>query len=379
MKDKSIDLISAGHICLDITPQFLDPSSDRSPAQLLRPGNLSVVGPAAITTGGAAANVAVCAQKLGLAVALMGKCGDDILGRTLMEILRDLSPECAAGMRVAAGEHTSYTIVIAVPGTDRIFLHCPGANDTFAADDVDLELVANARLFYLGYPPLMARMCADAGAELAKLFAAVKGRGITTALDMALPDPSGPAGRTDWPALLEKTLAHVDLFVPSVEELTFMLRPERYAQLTDGGDILDRLSASLLRELSAACLAWGPAAVMIKCGRQGLYVRSGPAERIAAMGSAAPDPAGWADRELFAPAYQVPRVVSATGSGDAAVAGFLAAVRRGADLPTAADYACATGAQNVQAVDAASGLRDWAQTTAQLDGPRIKPPVSLDA
>ena len=43
------------------------------------------------------------------------------------------------------------------------------------------------------------------------------------------------------------------------------------------------------------------------------------------MGSAAPDPAGWADREIFAPAYQVDRVVSATGAGDSAVAGLLAA------------------------------------------------------
>lgn len=29
------------------------------------------------------------------------------------------------------GEITSYSVVVAGPGIDRIFLHCPGANDTF--------------------------------------------------------------------------------------------------------------------------------------------------------------------------------------------------------------------------------------------------------
>ena len=88
-------------------------------------------------------------------------------------------------MRVVPGEQTSYGIVLALPGVDRIFLRCPGATDTFAADDVDLDLAARARLFYFGYPPLMARMYADGGA-LARLFESVKSLGVTTALDLAL-------------------------------------------------------------------------------------------------------------------------------------------------------------------------------------------------
>ena len=72
------------------------------------------------------------------------------------------------------------------------------------------------------------------------------------------------------------------------------------------------------------------------------------------------------------------RGVAATGAGDSAVAGLLAALLRGADLATAADYACAVGAQNVQAVDPVSGVRSWEQTTAQLSGPRVPPAVVLD-
>lgn len=377
MASKSVDLISAGHICLDVTPEFPDVQSERPFERLLRPGSLTVVGPATVSTGGAAANVGLSAQRLGLSVALMGKCGDDLLGQTLLAALQRVSPQCASGMRIASGEQTSYSVVLAPPGADRIFLHCPGANDTFSADDVDLKLASCARLFYFGYPPLMARMYADGGGELSRLLAAVKGRGVTTALDMALPDPASAAGQADWPAILKGALACADLFVPSVEELTFMLRRDEYDRLVGGGDILDQLSPELLRGLSSRCIELGTAVVMIKCGHHGLYVRSAAAERIAAMGSAAPDAAGWAEKELFAPSYVVPNVASATGAGDSAVAGFLAGLLRGADLATAADYACAAGAQNVQAVDAVSGLKGWEQTTAELGNPRVEPVIDL--
>lgn len=40
-------------------------------------------------------------------VALMGKCGDDLLGHALLDVLKRVSPACAAGMRMVAGEDTS--------------------------------------------------------------------------------------------------------------------------------------------------------------------------------------------------------------------------------------------------------------------------------
>jgi len=374
---QSIDLISAGHICLDVTPQFAASAAKRPLGELFRPGSLVVVDRAAVSTGGGAANVGLSARRLGLSVALMGKCGDDVLGGTLLEVLRGFCEDCAAGMRIAAGENTSYTVVLAPPGTDRIFLHCPGANDTFGADDVDLELVSTGRLFYFGYPPLMARMYAGKGEELAELLARVKARGVTTALDMALPDPSGPTGQAPWPEILAKALPHVDLFVPSVEELALMLRRAEYDRLVGAGDVLDQLTPELLRDLSGACLEMGAAVVMIKCGRHGLYVRGAGAERVGRMGSAAPDAHAWADGEFFRPSYRVAEVVSATGAGDSAVAGFLAGLLRGADLPTAADYACAAGAHNVTALDTTSGLRSWEQTTASLGDPRVEAVIDL--
>jgi hypothetical protein len=39
---------------------------------------------------------------------------------------------------VSENDVTSYTIAISPPGVDRTFLHCPGANQTFRADDVPI-------------------------------------------------------------------------------------------------------------------------------------------------------------------------------------------------------------------------------------------------
>ena len=70
--------------------------------------------------------------------------------------------------------NTSYTVVINPPGIDRIFLHCPGANDTFSADDVRYDLLADVTLFHFGYPPLMKQMHADGGTQVASMTAVPK-------------------------------------------------------------------------------------------------------------------------------------------------------------------------------------------------------------
>ena len=48
-------------------------------------------------------------------------------------------------MLISPGEDSSYTLVINPPGIDRIFIHCPGANDTFGAADIPIDEVRQAR------------------------------------------------------------------------------------------------------------------------------------------------------------------------------------------------------------------------------------------
>ena len=58
-------------------------------------------------------------------------------------LLQERGPEADAALTVVPGEGTSYSIVLAPPGIDRVFLHHPGANDTFCADDVNYALVSH--------------------------------------------------------------------------------------------------------------------------------------------------------------------------------------------------------------------------------------------
>ena len=163
-----VDVVVAGHICLDIIPRFTT-DAGHSVTDYLAPGRLSEVGPVALSTGGAVSNTGLNLKRLGVDTRLMGKVGDDLFGRAILDVVGGFGPELAEGMSIIPGETSSYTVVINPPHVDRIFLHCPGANHTFGAVDVRYDLLSQAKVFHLGYPPLLGRMYADGGAEMTEL------------------------------------------------------------------------------------------------------------------------------------------------------------------------------------------------------------------
>ena len=224
-------IVVAGHVCIDIIPAF---GETHVPLEtLLRPGRLTNVGPAVLSTGGAVSNTGLALHRLGVPVQLMGKIGADLFGSAIQEALRRHDPALADGM-IVGDDPSSYTLVINPPGIDRIFLHCPGANDTYGADDLPLDRVAHARILHFGYPPLMRRMYLDAGAELARLLRAVQACGVVTSLDMAQPDPDAEAGRVDWLRLLQNVLPHVDIFTPSLDDTRYIIDRPRISFMVVG-------------------------------------------------------------------------------------------------------------------------------------------------
>jgi sugar/nucleoside kinase (ribokinase family) len=267
------------------------------------------------------------------------------------------------------GLTTSYSVIISPPGQDRFFLHHPGANDAFGVQDLDVSLLSQAALFHFGYPPVMRRMYADGGAQLAELFRRAKSTGATTSLDMSLPDPSSESGQANWAGILRQALPNVDIFLPSFEEILYMLRRDLYDRLdreASGRPILLASNPDLLDELSAELIGMGAKIVVIKLGERGLYLRAASAESLQNMGRAAPqDPSAWAAQRLWAPCFRV-GVVGTTGSGDATIAGFLSALLRGLSPGQALTAAVAVGACNVEAADALSGLRSWEDTLARI-------------
>ncbi len=338
----------AGHLCLDIIPAF------RAGEVRLEPGRLLDVGAVTLSCGGGVANVGGALLKLDVDATLLGKVGADAFGDIVQAKLSAVGSQ-AARLQRSPTEHTSYTVVLSPPGVDRIFLHHAGCNDGFGVDDIDLATVADADLFYFGYPPLLRRTFADGGVALAERLREVKALGLTVVLDMAMPDPAAASGRADWRGFLRRVLPQVDFFLPSLEEVCFML-----------GRAVPKGTAALA-PVAAALLELGTPVVGLKMGEAGLYLKTAALENRA-FGRAGPrDPAAWSKRELWSPVFEV-AVTGTTGAGDATVAGFVAALLRGESLERCLTVANAVGARSVEALDAVSGISSYEDVTERLAG-----------
>jgi len=370
------EAVVAGHICLDVFPTLAGGH------MLFRPGQTIEAGPVIFSTGGPVSNTGLALHKLGVATRLMAKIGTDLFGQAIRQILESHGPGLSQEMILARGEASSYSIILSPPGADRMFIHAPGCNATFGADDVRSEALDTARLFHFGYPPLMQRMYANDGVELAAIFSRVKALGLTTSLDLSMPDPNSAAGRANWHAILRATLPYVDVFLPSAEEILFMLRRQafdRFAAMSEHSRPLDSIEPSLIAELGQELLDMGAKIVALKIGERGLYLRTASTMALTQLGRCqVADVAAWSDRELWSPCFAT-RVVGTTGSGDATIAGFLLGLLRAMTPEAALSAACAVGACSVEAVDALSGVRSWSETEARLTAGWARVPIALDA
>ena len=247
----------AGHICLDITPMF-EANTTSNNLNLLSPGKLIHVGNADVSTGGAVANTGLAMKFLGCDVRLAGKIGDDQFGDIIHNFLA--THHCEEGLIIEKNMATSYSIVIAMPGVDRIFLHNPGTNNTFCSKDITDKMLEDISHFHFGYPPLMQTVYRNNGEELITIFKRIKEKGITTSLDMAAIDANTESGSIDWRAILEQVLPYVDFFVPSIEELCFMLDKDLYAtwqQKANGCDIVEVITLDEVKQLANQLIRMG--------------------------------------------------------------------------------------------------------------------------
>lgn len=350
-------IIAAGHICLDITPVFPDRATVAI-GDILIPGKLIHTKGADVHTGGSVANTGLAMKILGADVTLMGKIGADAFGDMVKGILKKYGAE--QGLLVEERGSTSYSVVIAVPGIDRIFLHDPGANDTFGFEDIDYEKVAEADLFHFGYPPIMKRMYQDGGAELAEMFGRVKELHTATSLDLAAVDAESEAGRADWEEILGKVLPDVDFFVPSVEELCFMIDKKRYENWRTraaGRDMTEVISPEEVAPLAERAIALGAKVVLIKCGALGMYYKTASGDRMEAFCEEfGLRTEAWCGKEDFGRSFVPEKILSGTGAGDTSIAAFLVSVLEGCGPEEAVELALATGASCLTAYDALSGL-----------------------
>jgi len=195
----------------------------------------------------------------------------------------------------------------------------------------------------------MKRMYERDGAELKTLFQRAKDKGMTTSLDMTFVDPASAAGQADWIAILKNVLPVTDIFLPSLDEILFMTDREKYDQLNDAfeGKIIDGVTAAQVEQTAQKLIGLGVPVVVIKLGKQGLYLRTAEAvpgkERF------------WSGVSRFEPCFAAD-VAGTTGAGDCAIAGFLSAYLNGASPEEAIRTAVASGSVSTESMDAVSAL-----------------------
>ncbi|MDD3118514.1 MAG: carbohydrate kinase family protein [Victivallales bacterium] len=351
----------AGYLCLDIVPRICAPAPGEQFSYV--PGKLQEITGTDMACGGAVANTGMALHILGIPVNLAARLGDDIVGMTIRGIIESYHPALADNFITDATDSTGCTVVLNPPGQDRMFLVNPGANRYFGADDVSDAMLAESRLLHFGYPPLMEKFYRHDGAEALALFRRARRHGAAVSLDMSLPDGNSASARINWRQWLQKVLPEVDIFLPSLEEIRFMLRGDFSGDYAAAGAVAHRE----LRELSGELLEMGAAVVVIKLGSQGIYVRTtAAAPRLAAVAALAPEQhANWFQRELLCPCFQA-EVKGATGAGDCTIAGFLAGMLQQFPLEQTARLACAVGSCNVEQPDAISGLLPLDATLQRL-------------
>jgi fructokinase len=232
--------------------------------------------------GGAPANVAVAAARLGLLSAFIGKVGNDAFGRHLASVLRNEGVS-TRGIRFDIHARTTMAF-IAMPNeniSEFVFYRNPGADMLLRADELELDLIQHARAFHFGTISLIEEPSRSATLRALSL---ARGSGALISLDVNYrPNlwSSPKAARLQ----MEPVLPEVDLVKVNDVEL----------ELLTGSRILAQGSSKLL--------GLGPSLCVVTLGPDGSYFR------IEEGGD-------------HVPGFQV-QAVDATGCGDAFVAGLL--------------------------------------------------------
>lgn len=355
-------VVSAGTLCLDITPVF-DQEHPMEPSQIFLPGKLRNVGPARMSPGGSVSNTGLAFRYFGADVTMMAKVGDDHFGKMIMEIVDGYGVHNR--IKVSGGSDTSYSIVMAPPGVDRIFFHCPGDNDAFGYEDIDFDIVGEADLFHFGYPTIMKNLYRNPQ-ELIAMFRKAKELGTLTSLDLAAVEEGCEAANADWCGIFRELLPFVDYFVPSVEELCFLIDRPRYREWqtrAGGRDITEVIDwKEDVRPLADRLMSWGAGKVLIKCGTPGMYLRTN------VPGNAGTAQDVWSGIELYERSYRADRFCSATGAGDVSIAAFLTAALQGYPPQRCMQLAAGAGACCVTDYDALGGLVPFEELIARIDG-----------
>jgi sugar/nucleoside kinase (ribokinase family) len=286
---KQFDVLVAGEINPDlilsgnITPEF------GQVEKLVENAHLEIGSSSAIFACGAA--------RLGLKVAFIGVCGDDLFGQFMLDAMQARSVDVSNIIRVSGGQ-TGLSVILN-SSSDRAILTHPGLIATLRASDIPDNLLRQTR--HLHVASYFLQTALQPG--LPDLFQRAHSLSVTTSLDTNW-DPSG-----EWTGVLD-LLQWVDVFLPNAAEA---------CAITGLADI----------ESAADELAKHAGIAAIKQGAQGAL--------------------GVQGKHLTTVSSIPVNVVDTVGAGDSFDAGFIYGFIKGWDLEKSLRLAAACGALSTQA------------------------------
>ncbi|MBK8881136.1 MAG: carbohydrate kinase family protein [Bacteroidales bacterium] len=367
---KKYDAVISGYTCVDLIPDFKKTQSVASLSNLFIPGKLIEIDGISYVLGGVVPNTGLAMKKFGKKVLLNGLVGDDFIGKIAIDWLDKYN--LSEGIITTGGAGTAFSIVLAPPGIDRIFLESPGCNQIFDASFIDFDAVSESRIFHFGYPPLLKQFYQNNGGQLVALFSEIQKMGVVTSLDFSLPDPESESGRLNWPEIMHKLLPLTDIFVPSMEELFRIMKPGEYEGILSSlltADSISKTVVDTIREIGKQCINNGVKILLIKAGRWGAYLRTGDVSSVIANAGTNLDKRKWDHCELWCSAYKTDssKIKNSSGAGDTSVAAFLSAILDGENPETAVRYAAIAGRDNLYCTNLYDDLCNWTELTKEIN------------
>lgn len=296
-------IVCTGILCADILGKTINALPDK--------GKLSLVDEISMQVGGCAANVAIGMAKLGFPPAIIGRVGLDGLGNFVRRTLQEENINID-GLRMDETCSTASSMVMIDSAGERTIIHAMGANAAFCLNDIDLDIVKNAKILLIAGTFLMPSFDGEGTTDLLKY---AKQHDVICCMDTAW-DSTG-----EWLGKIESTFKFLDWFMPSYDEAV---------ELTGKKDPA---------EISEFFLSKGVKNVIIKLGHEGCYVQEGK------------------EAGFFVSSYNNVDAVDSSGAGDSFCAGFITGLSQGWDVYDCAVFANAVGAHCVMRVGTTTGIK----------------------
>lgn len=275
-----------------------------------------LVDSAALTIGSSSAIFACGAARLGLKVAFIGVCGEDVFGRFMLDQMQ--SRDVDMGHVIVRRDGQTGLSVILNRSSDRAILTHPGLIPTLRASDVSDALLSQTRHLHVASYFLQTNLQPD----LPNLFRRAHSLGLTTSLDTNY-DPS-----EKWIGF-DELLSATNVFLPN----------EREAVSLSGESNLD---------LAAAELGSRVETLAIKLGAEGaLGVRGGVRIRVASIPV---------------------KVIDTVGAGDSFDAGFIYGYLHQWSLEKSLRLACVCGALSTQRAGGTDGQQALEEAMKHVPG-----------